>query len=68
MFYYAVFKLFKNIQHSVTPENLEETVATLSAMGFPRDQVEAALKACNNNPDMALHYLEGGAVAQQSVC
>ena len=43
-------------------------------MGFPRDQVEAALKACNNNPDMALDFLEGGAdsmgqmLAQQSIC
>jgi len=60
-------------QQLVTPENFEETVGNLSAMGFPRDQVEAALKACNNNPDLALDFLEGGAdsmgqmLAQQSI-
>merc|ERR1719376_793830 len=54
-------------------ENFEETCTNLCAMGFPRDQVEAALKACNNNPDMALDFLEGGAdsmgqmLAQQSI-
>jgi len=60
-------------QQLVTDENFEETCTNLCAMGFPRDQVEAALKACNNNPDMALDFLEGGAdsmgqmLAQQSI-
>ena len=44
-------------------------MANFSAMnlGFTRNQVEEALKASNNNPDMALTFLEGGddSIAQQ---
>ena len=45
-------------------------MAAISTMGFPRDRVEEALKVSNNDPDMALDYLEGGAesVEQQFVC
>jgi len=44
----------------VTNENYEETVLNIMAFGYPRDQVEAALAACYNNPDRAVDYLEGG--------
>lgn len=44
----------------VTNENYEETVQNIMAFGYPRDQVEAALAACFNNPDRAVDFLEGG--------
>ena len=47
------FSIFNNLQHSATPENFEETVATLSAI--VQKQIEAALETCNNNPDEQFH-------------
>lgn len=44
----------------VVGENLEGIVTNLMGMGFPRDQVMAALRASYNNPDRAAEYLLTG--------
>lgn len=38
----------------------EEVIMAICDMGFPRDQVIAALKASYNNPDRAVEYLTNG--------
>lgn len=38
----------------------EETITNLTAMGFPRDQAEAALRAAYGNPARATEYLLNG--------
>lgn len=38
-----------------------EMVANLMAMGFPKDQVELALRAAYNNAQRAVDYLTSGA-------
>ena len=40
--------------------NLEPMITDLMALGFPRDQVQAALRASFNNPDRAADYLFNG--------
>lgn len=44
----------------VTGSDYESSVESLTAMGFPRDQVVAALRAAFNNPDRAVEYLTTG--------
>ena len=39
---------------------LEKAIEELQAMGFPRDQCVAALRAAFNNPDRAVEYLLNG--------
>lgn len=41
----------------VMGSNLEGMITDLMALGFPRDQVVAALRAAFNNPDRAADYL-----------
>lgn len=44
----------------VTGSEYETSIENLTAMGFPRDQVVAALRAAYNNPDRAVEYLMTG--------
>merc|ERR1719499_2869096 len=44
----------------VTGNQMEETIANLMAMGFPRSECVAALRAAFNNPDRAVEYLLTG--------
>lgn len=44
----------------VQNDQLEEVLTNLMAMGFPRDQCQAALRAAFNNPDRAVEYLLNG--------
>ena len=41
----------------VTGSQLDETIANLMGMGFPKEQCVAALRAAFNNPDRAVEYL-----------
>ena len=41
----------------VVGEAYEKAVSGLMEMGFPRDQVEKAMKAAYNNPERAADYL-----------
>ncbi|TMW56205.1 hypothetical protein Poli38472_008853 [Pythium oligandrum] len=44
----------------VVGEEMNATVQQLCEMGFPEDQVRAALQAAFNNPDRAVEYLMNG--------
>lgn len=44
----------------VTGQLYEEAVAQMVSMGFPRDQVQRAMRASFNNPDRAVEYLFNG--------
>ncbi|CAL6283140.1 unnamed protein product [Bathycoccus prasinos] len=44
----------------VVGAELEKAIEELQAMGFPRDQCVAALRAAFNNPDRAVEYLLNG--------
>mmetsp|Transcript_41935 Transcript_41935/g.99898 ORF Transcript_41935/g.99898 Transcript_41935/m.99898 type:complete len:373 (+) Transcript_41935:83-1201(+) len=44
---------------AVVPLN-EDAVQSLCEMGFPRDQVEPALRAANGNPSLAVEFLMSG--------
>jgi len=44
----------------MTGSALNATVDNIAAMGFPRDQVVAALRASFNNPNRAVEYLMTG--------
>merc|ERR1719499_1345353 len=51
----------------VTGNQMEETIANLMAMGFPRSECVAALRAAFNNPDRAVEYLLTGIPANVGV-
>eukprot|EP00922_Rhytidocystis_sp_ex-Travisia-forbesii_P063157 GHVS01093999.1.p1 GENE.GHVS01093999.1~~GHVS01093999.1.p1 ORF type:complete len:415 (-),score=89.84 GHVS01093999.1:768-2012(-) len=44
----------------LTGTQLEETISNIEAMGFGREQIQAAMRAAFNNPDRAVEYLTTG--------
>lgn len=51
---------FGNMSSFLSGEALQTTIANMTEMGFPRDQVLRALRASFNNPDRAVEYLMTG--------
>ncbi|KAG8991129.1 hypothetical protein FRB93_002909 [Tulasnella sp. JGI-2019a] len=51
---------FGDLGSFVTGSALQTTISNMMEMGFPRDQVMAALRASYNNPDRAVEYLMTG--------
>lgn len=49
-----------NIARSRIPPGREEAMRNMEALGFPRGEVEKAMKAAFNNPDRAVDYLLTG--------
>eukprot|EP00922_Rhytidocystis_sp_ex-Travisia-forbesii_P061952 GHVS01091744.1.p1 GENE.GHVS01091744.1~~GHVS01091744.1.p1 ORF type:complete len:252 (-),score=58.38 GHVS01091744.1:856-1533(-) len=41
----------------LTGTQLDETISNIEAMGFGREQIQAAMRAAFNNPDRAVEYL-----------
>ena len=50
---------------ATTGPEFEAAVQRVMELGFPRDQVEAALRATRNNPDLAIDYLMGSVPMQE---
>eukprot|EP00922_Rhytidocystis_sp_ex-Travisia-forbesii_P061950 GHVS01091742.1.p1 GENE.GHVS01091742.1~~GHVS01091742.1.p1 ORF type:complete len:421 (-),score=89.91 GHVS01091742.1:216-1400(-) len=44
----------------LTGTQLDETISNIEAMGFGREQIQAAMRAAFNNPDRAVEYLTTG--------
>ncbi|KAF8894138.1 hypothetical protein BD779DRAFT_1798037 [Infundibulicybe gibba] len=51
---------FGDMSSFLSGEALQATIANMTEMGFPRDQVLRALRASYNNPDRAVEYLMTG--------
>ncbi|KAF9461303.1 hypothetical protein BDZ94DRAFT_1168021 [Collybia nuda] len=51
---------FGDMSSFVSGAALQETINNMIEMGFPRDQVQRALRASFNNPDRAVEYLMTG--------
>jgi UV excision repair protein RAD23 len=51
---------FGDLSSFVSGDALQASIANMTEMGFPRDQVLRALRASFNNPDRAVEYLMNG--------
>ncbi|KAF8070204.1 hypothetical protein FPV67DRAFT_1623778 [Lyophyllum atratum] len=51
---------FGDMSTLLSGEALQNTINNMTEMGFPRDQVQRALRASFNNPDRAVEYLMTG--------
>jgi len=56
----AAAPAFGDMSSFLSGEALQNTINNMTEMGFPRDQVQRALRASFNNPDRAVEYLMTG--------
>ncbi|TFK44640.1 hypothetical protein BDQ12DRAFT_702061 [Crucibulum laeve] len=56
----AATPAFGDLGSFLSGEALQSTIANMTEMGFPREQVMRALRASYNNPDRAVEYLFNG--------